>query len=1140
MSAADLLKKLKDLDIYIYLDDGYLKCKAPESVLSSEIIDQLRYRKNELIELLANERKVDNSHLAPVSRTGLIPLSYAQQRLWFLNQLEPDSSFYNIPITLKLAGNLNTIALEQSFNEIIRRHEVLRTSFVTENEQVHQLISDKSAFSVAYVNLAELPSITRQTAMDNLIVKEKLRVFDLTEAPLARATILNLSRDTSKKEAILLIVLHHIISDGWSSGVLIREFVALYGAFHQGGMASLPELSIQYADFAYWQQKWLTGNNLKKQIDYWRKKLEGASNIIELPTDRPRPAVMRYCGRSFCFSIPKLLVRNIQILCRTHGVTLYVYLVAAFNVLLFRHSHQTDLCVGTPAANRNRIEIQGLIGFFVNTLVIRSDLSNNPRFSALLAQVKHTVLNAQSYQDLPFDKLIEVLNPQRNTSYNLLFQVMFVLQNKAQYLLKLPDLNISSVENESATSKFDLTLNIEEDESEVLNGTFEYNTDLYDSTTIARFAEHYLTLLQGIVDTPESRLSELPLLTQRESQQILIDWNATEVDYPANRYIQHLFEAQAEKLPNAVAVVFEGQSLTYAELNSKANQLAHYLGAHGIGPDVLVSICLERSLEMVIGLLGILKAGGAYVPLDPGYPQERLDFMLRDVGAAVVLTQTACREKLKASSATVLCLDGDWDMIAKVKDNNPDIQLMPENLAYCIYTSGSTGQPKAACITHQGILNRLQWMQEQYRLNGRDCVLQKTPYSFDVSVWEFFWPLMTGAQLVVAKPDEHKDNGVLVDTIIREQITTIHFVPSMLQAFIDTPGVESCTSLKRVICSGEALPADLVVRFQNKLPTELHNLYGPTEASVDVSYWACLPDCPETAIPIGRPIANIRLYILDRQLNPVPLGTPGELHIAGIGLGRGYLNRPELTAEKFILSPFGPEGSRLYKTGDLARYRIDGNIDYLGRIDYQVKIRGFRIELGEIEARLLKHPNIKEAAVLAREDTPGDKRLVAYLVVVNKEAADVEQLKHHLQETLPDYMLPGAFVLLDSMPLSANGKLDRKRLRQPDNTVTNAKQYVAPRSTTQEILSGIWADVLGVENVGVEDNFFELGGHSLLATQLVSRICMRFEIQLQLKALFDTASLAQLAAKVDLLVWAKDQQKAAESSAEIELEDIEL
>ncbi|WP_445369102.1 amino acid adenylation domain-containing protein [Methylomonas sp. BW4-1] len=1140
MSVADFLKKLKDLDIYIYVDDGDLKCKAPESVLNSEIIDQLRYRKNELVELLAKERKVDNSHLAPVSRTDLIPLSYAQQRLWFLNQLEPDSSFYNIPIMLRLVGNLNTIALEQSFNEIIRRHEILRTSFVTENEQVHQLISDKSTFSVAYVNFDELPSITRQQAMDNLIVKEKLRVFDLTEAPLARATIINLSQDSSKREAILLIVLHHIISDGWSSGILIREFIALYRTFSQGGVSSLPELPIQYADFACWQQKWLAGNNLKNQIDYWRKELEGASNVIELPTDRPRPAVMRYCGGSFCFSIPLLLVRKIQILCRTYDVTLYVYLMTVFNLLLFRHSHQTDLCVGSPVANRNRMEIESLIGFFVNTLVIRSDLSNNPRFSALLAQIKHTVLNAQSYQDLPFDKLIEVLNPQRNTSYNLLFQVMFVLQNKAQYLLKLPDLNISSVENESATSKFDLTLNIEEDESGVLNGTFEYNIDLYDSTTIVRFAEHYLTLLQGIVDTPESRLSELPLLTQRENQQILIDWNATEVDYPANRCIHHLFEAQAEKLPNAVAVVFEGQSLTYAELNSKANQLAHYLGAHGVGPDALVSICLERSLEMVIGLLGILKAGGTYVPLDPGYPQERLDFMLRDVGAAVVLTQTACRKKLTASMAAVLCLDGDWDRIAQVKDDNPGIQLMPENLAYCIYTSGSTGQPKAACIPHQGILNRLQWMQQQYRLNGRDRVLQKTPYSFDVSVWEFFWPLMTGAQLVVAKPDEHKDSGALVDTLIREQITTIHFVPSMLKAFIDTPGVESCTSLKRVICSGEALPADLVARFQKKLQTELHNLYGPTEASVDVSYWACLPDCPETEIPIGRPIANIRLYILDRQLNPVPLGTPGELHIGGIGLGRGYLNRPELTAEKFIPSPFGPGGDRLYKTGDLARYRIDGNIDYLGRIDYQVKIRGFRIELGEIEARLLKHTNIKEAAVLAREDTPGDKRLAAYLVVVNKAAVDAEQLKRHLKETLPDYMLPSAFVLLDSMPLSANGKLDRKRLRQPDNNLTNAKQYVAPRSATEEILSGIWADVLGVENVGAEDNFFELGGHSLLATQLVSRICMRFKIELQLKALFDTTSLVQLAAKVDLLVWAKDQRKAAGSGAEIEFEDIEL
>ncbi|MGZ5015804.1 MAG: non-ribosomal peptide synthetase, partial [Methylobacter sp.] len=543
-------------------------------------------------------------------------------------------------------------------------------------------------------------------------------------------------------------------------------------------------------------------------------------------------------------------------------------------------------------------------------------------------------------------------------------------------------------------------------------------------------------------------------------------------------------------------------------------------------------------LEMVIGLLGILKAGGAYVPLDPAYPSERLEFMLSDVGPTVVLTQQTCQAKLASCMATVLCLDSEWTLVEQAGAANPDIMLMPENLAYCIYTSGSTGQPKGAAVPHKGILSRLHWMQDQYRLDDHDVILQKTPYSFDVSVWEFFWPLMTGAKLVVAPPDAHKDGLALVGLIRREQITTVHFVPSMLQAFIDTPGVENCTSLTRVICSGEALPADLVMRFQEKLPAELHNLYGPTEASVDVSYWACVPGSIDSAIPIGRPIANISLYILDRQLNPVPVGTPGELHIGGIGLGRGYLKRPGLTAEKFIPNPFEQNGSRLYKTGDLVRYRPDGNIDYLGRIDHQVKIRGFRIELGEIEARLLEIPAVKEAVVIAREDQPGDKRLAAYLVAA--DSIDVEALKARLKDTLPDYMIPGAFVLLDSMPLSANGKLDRKRLPQPDRVGTAEQAYVAPRTATEAILTGIWAEVLGVEQVGVEDNFFELGGHSLLATQLVSRLCNTFKIELPLKMLFEASTVEKLAEKVDWALWASNFADKARSEDETNYEEIEL
>ncbi|MGZ8236803.1 MAG: non-ribosomal peptide synthetase, partial [Methylobacter sp.] len=625
--------------------------------------------------------------------------------------------------------------------------------------------------------------------------------------------------------------------------------------------------------------------------------------------------------------------------------------------------------------------------------------------------------------------------------------------------------------------------------------------------------EQLQRLLAAFALQPQTRLSELSLLSAADKRQILVDWNATEAVYPKHRFIHQLFEAQVEKTPDAVALMFEEQALSYAELNAKANQLAHYLRSKGVGPDVPVGICVERSLEMVIGLMGILKAGGAYVPLDPGYPQDRLDFMLHDVNAPIVLTQETCREKIAAFTATVLCLDSEWDKVSKACDANPDVPLKPENLAYCIYTSGSTGQPKGAGVPHQGILNRLQWMQQQYGLDQTDRILQKTPYSFDVSVWEFFWPLMTGAQLVVARPEQHKDSLALIDTINDRHVTTIHFVPSMLQVFIDTPGVENCTSLKRVICSGEALPADLVQRFLQKLPAELHNLYGPTEASVDVSYWACLPGSVETTIPIGRPIANISLYILDKQLNAVLPGTPGELHIGGIGLGRGYLNRPELTAEKFIPNPYGPAGSRLYKTGDLARYRPDGTIDYLGRNDFQVKIRGFRIELGEIENRLSAYAGVREAVVIAREDGHGDKRLVAYLTQDGGNELSIADLRADLAETLPDYMLPSAFVVLPMLPLTANGKLDRTALPKPDTDSVITHRYEAPQGPIETALSGIWQELLELERVGRNDHFFELGGHSLMALTLVERL-RREGWALEPRAVFAYPVLSDLAAAI--------------------------
>ncbi len=670
---------------------------------------------------------------------------------------------------------------------------------------------------------------------------------------------------------------------------------------------------------------------------------------------------------------------------------------------------------------------------------------------------------------------------------------------------------------EQTTSKFDLTLSLSES-AEGLSGSLEYRTDLFERPTIERMAGHLQTLLEGIVSAPERRLSELPLLTGKERQQLLVEWNDTAADYPRDKCIHQLFEEQVRQTPDAVAVVFEDRELTYAQLNAQANQLAHYLRQLGVGPEILVAICVERSLEMVVGLLGILKAGGAYVPLDPDYPAERLAFMLEDTRSPVLLTQQALRERLPVNNARVVCLDGDWPEIARRSEANLLTQANADNLAYVIYTSGSTGRPKGVMIEQTGICNRLCWMQATYGLATSDRVLQKTPYSFDVSVWEFFWPLITGAGLVVARPGGHQDPSHLVNLIIHSKVTTLHFVPSMLQVFLEAEVLESAHCLKRVICSGEALPFALQERFFMRLPdVELHNLYGPTEASVDVTFWSCVAGDPRRILPIGRPIANIQCYVLNGLLEPVPAGVSGELHLAGAGLARGYLNRPDLTAEKFIPNPFSAApGSRLYRTGDLCRWLPDGNLEFLGRIDHQVKIRGYRIELGEIESSLRAHNQVREAVVVAREDQPGEKRMVAYVVPAAEGGTTVSAaaLREHLRAGLPTYMVPSAFVFLEALPLTPNGKLDRKALPAPDGHVELDGPYVPPRNPVEEQLCAIWQEVLRLERVGVHDNFFELGGHSLLTVQAMARIQAVLDKRLPLAALFQNPTVKKLASVI--------------------------
>ncbi|HKY28030.1 MAG TPA: amino acid adenylation domain-containing protein, partial [Pyrinomonadaceae bacterium] len=934
-----------------------------------------------------NDQTLNSDTSEPEGDVYVFPASFGQQRLWFLNQLEPSSPFYNISRIVRLSGRLQTELLQQALTTMVERHEVLRTRFATENGNLVQVIAPEADVRLATIDLSGVHDDEKEATAQRLAKQEVETPFDLARGPLLRAQLIRLDVE----QHLLLLTMHHIISDGWSSGILLRELTSLYQGFVDGRPASLPELPIQYADFAEWQRELLQGEFLEKQIAYWRKHLEGAPAVIELPTDQPRPQVQTFRGARQTALLSGGLSRQLEELSRSQGVTLFMTLLAAFQVLLHRYSGVEDIVVGSPIANRNRSELEGLIGFFVNILVLRTDCSGNPTFSELLRRVREVGLEAYAHQDVPFDKLVEELKPERSLSYSPLFQVAFALQKGLESTLNLPGLKLSWMEVDRGSSKFDLALFVSET-ADGLSCLLEYDTDLFQDTTIRRMLGHFENLLQSIVSNPDQRIGKLPMLTPAELSEVIAMSRGGELVENHRTCLHELFQRQVEKNPENVALVYEEAQLNYRELNQRANQVAHYLRRVGVGAETLVGICLERSLEMVIGLLGILKAGAAYVPLDPTYPDERLRLIVEESGISVVLTEQRVRDIFPQDAVRSISLDADWTDVARESTENPEPNTVPGNLAYVIYTSGSTGKPKGSMIPHEGICNRLLWMQDAYHLTESDRVLQKTPFTFDVSVWEFFWPLITGARLVMAKPGSHGDSRYLVETIKQQEITTIHFVPSMLAAFLEDGGVSECRSLKRVICSGEALTYELKERFRKRLPTELHNLYGPTEASVDVTYWHCGSEMDRPVVPIGRPIANTQIYVLDKELQPVPVGVAGELYIGGVGLARGYLQRADLTAERFLPDPFGEKGARIYRTGDLARYLADGNVEYLGRTDHQVKLRGFRIELGEIESALNEHPAVQQAVFVAREESTGSKRLVAYVVPDQRGAGPISRL----------------------------------------------------------------------------------------------------------------------------------------------------
>ncbi|MGF1937503.1 MAG: non-ribosomal peptide synthetase [Nostoc sp. ChiQUE02] len=1056
----------------------------------------------------------------------VFPTSFAQQRLWFLNQLAPGNPFYNVSTALRLTGCLNFTALKQTFNEIVRRHESLRTRFIMVEQQPVQAIPAESCTNapsltilLPLIDLRNFESQERETQLQQIVTQEAQRPFNLTTGPLLRVKLLQLD----EAEYVLLLNLHHIVADGWSIGVLIRELGVLYKAFAEDKRASLPELPIQYADFAQWQREWLQGvgangtSPLQTQLAYWQKQLDGIS-VLNLPTDRLRPVIPTYRGAKQFLELPNSLTQKLEALSYQEGVTLFMTMLAAFQTLLYRYTQQEDIAVGSAIANRNRSELEGLIGFFVNSLVLRTDFSGNPTFRELLNRVREVSLGAYSHQDLPFEKLVEELHPERDLSYHPFFQVVFSLQNTPIAALELPELTLSPFEFDSKTAKLDLEFHLWQD-LESLKGQMVYSTDLFDNTTITRMLGHFQTLLESIVANPEQRLSDLSLLTVRERQELLIDWNDTKRDYPENKCFHQLFEAQVEKTPDAIALVFGDEQLSYKELNIRSNQLAHHLQKLGVVPEVLVGICIERSLEMIVTLLAILKAGGAYLPLDPSLPQERLNFILEDAQVSVLLTQEKLLKHFEDFSNPIICIDKDWATITQYSQENPTSCVTSDNLAYVIYTSGSTGKPKGVLLQHRGLSNLAKAQIEVFNLQPINRILQFASLSFDASIFEIVMALQTGATLYLANKESLLPGQPLLKLLREKAITYVTLPPAVL-AVLPT---ESLPALQTIICAGESCTDDIVKRWCNS-QRRFFNAYGPTEATV----WSTVAEISNISEKpfIGRPIANTQIYILDKHLQPLPIGITGELYICSEGLAQGYLNRPELTIEKFISNPFSDKkGARLYKTGDLARYQTDGNIEFLGRIDNQVKIRGFRIELSEIETVLTQHQNVQKVVVIAKENVSGDKYLVAYIVPNVETQNIVLLLREFLKDKLPEYMMPKAFVLLDSLPLTASGKVDRLALTKLDSPASGStdKAFIAPRTPTESTLAKIWAEVLNVERVGIYDNFFDLGGDSLLTVHLMKQIHKQFERELPLATLFLNPTIESLAtslsSKADSLPW---------------------
>jgi amino acid adenylation domain-containing protein len=1086
-----------------------------------------------------------------------IPVSFAQQRTWFQDQLGMNSAVSNnISIALNIKGSLNIAALEQSIREILQRHEILRTTLQSINGELTQVISPLGEWTLSGVDLRQLPPDPVDIQVQRFATEQACQPFNLeTDRPL-RAKLLQIN----DAEFVLLLTLHHIAVDAWSIGIFFRELSALYKAFAHHQPLPLPELPIQYADFAVWQRQTLQGEALETDLAYWTQTLHDAPAVLHLPSDRPRPPIQSFAGRTQSFLLPQPLIASLKQLSQQSGTTLFMTLLAGLQTLLFRYTGQDDLLIGSPIANRQQPEMEPLIGCLINTLVLRTNLSGNPTVRELLQRVRATVLEALAHQNLPFEKLVDELQLVRSLTHAPLFQVMLVLQNSFSIqTIELPGLAVDHDRIDNHTAQFDLTFHLVEDETGLI-GKLEYNTDLFDQSTIDRLLGHFQTLLTGMVADPDQRLSELPLLTLAEQQQFLT-WNQTEAKYADTACIHHLFEAQVEKTPEAIAVISGQEQITYRELNHRANQLAHYLQTLGVQPETLVGICVERSIAMMVGLLGILKAGGAYVPLDPTYPPQRLEFILSDAQVSVLLTQTSLQPKLPPLETSIVWLDTDRERIAQESPENLSTTVQSSNLAYVIYTSGSTGQPKGVMVEHQSLVNYTEAAIQEYEMTAGDRILQFASISFDAAAEEIFPSLTQGATLLLRTEPMLSSMARFLQTCWEWQLTLLDLPTAFWHQLVDEMVRLKLTlpaSIRLVILGGEKALGDRLILWQQQVTSRVRlvNSYGPTEATIvtttaDLS--SLTPDAlARRELPIGKPIRNAKIYSLDASLQPVPIGVPGELYIGGVGVARGYLNRPDLTAQTFIAveglvktrggvgavpprrgstpaprpnqlfdcyiaDPFSAvSGARLYKTGDRVRYRADGAIEFLGRIDNQVKVRGFRVELGEIEALLRQHPDVQDSVVCDRQTPSGETQLIAYIVPVAGTAPAAPRLRRFLEKTLPKYMVPAAFVCLETLPLNANGKVDRQALPLPEILRPELEAaFVAPRTATEVELAQTFADILQVEGVGIDDDFFELGGHSLLMTKLIAQVNTRFQVDLSIVDLFEMPTVARLAEQIE-------------------------